>query len=114
MAIDFLPNVSSQGSQNGRTMYRNPNFSSNEQPSDKLLQHHFKFCVLHRMRGSSPPPTLQDFEDDFDFRGPVMGAGQEFSETYMAERLVRLDMYPEDCGVDNDNNTWKTALRTQP
>ena len=90
------------GNPNGRTMYHNPDFAANEQPSDQLLQHHFRFCVLHRMRASGPPPTLQDFEDDFDFRGPVMDAGQEFSETYMMERLIGMEDNPKDSHTHED------------
>ena len=95
-------------------MYRNPDFAANEQPSDQLLQHHFRFCVLHRMRSSGPPPTLQDFEDDFDFRGPVMDGGQEFWEIYIVERLIGMDDGSEDCdihdyhGVCCDNKSLTT------
>lgn len=51
------------------------------------------------MRASGPPPTLQDFEDDFDFRGPVMDGGQEISEIYMVERLIGMDDGSEDRGI---------------
>ena len=87
-------------------MYRNPDFAANEQPLDQLLQHHFKFCVLHRMRGSGPPPTLQDFEDDVDFRGPVMGDGQEFSETYLLERLIGMDDGLEDPDIHSSHGVY--------
>ena len=51
------------------------------------------------MRASGPPPTLQDFEDNFDFLGPVMGVGQDFSETYMEERLIGIDYNRENWGI---------------
>ena len=54
------------------------------------------------MRASGPPTTLEDFEDDFDFRGPVIGIGQEFSETYLMERLIGMDDNREDWNIHGD------------
>jgi len=71
------------------------------------------------MRASGPPPILQDFEDDFDFRGSVMDGGQEFSEIYIVERLIGMDDGSEDCdihdyhGVCCDNKSLTTRFTVQ-
>ena len=41
---------------------------------------------------SGPPPSLEDFEVEFEFNCPTGGEGKEVFETLMRERLVGYEM----------------------